>query len=369
MVKRVEVLGRTKQEEQCLPLRRAVELDDRAQTGRWLIEDLWGVQATGLLGAEPKCCKTWLALDMAVSVATGKPCLRQFAVPDPGPVLYFPAEDAQYVVRERVGFIAKASGLALEDIPVQFLTPDTLHLDERSGQDLLRAAIERVQPKLVVLDPFVRLHQGDENSAAGVGVVLGYLRELQRTYSVSVLLVHHMKKSSGKIRPGQALRGSGDLHAWGDANLFLARRDGRILLTAEHRASPGFEQLILELRGEDGAVALHAAGLLEHFEEEPDVAPDSGRRRTASEGRRPRRDVAAEVEGLLKEAGRPLQQRELREHLKVRMSAIGDALRALTEQGRVHRLPEGYTLQAPVSEAAAASAPQPEPTAERSAEA
>ena len=32
-----------------------------------------------------KCLKTWLGLDLALSVATGTPCLGKYAVPEPGP--------------------------------------------------------------------------------------------------------------------------------------------------------------------------------------------------------------------------------------------------------------------------------------------
>ena len=42
----------------------------------------------------PKCSKTWLGLDIALSVATGTACLGKYAVPQPGPVLVYLAEDA-----------------------------------------------------------------------------------------------------------------------------------------------------------------------------------------------------------------------------------------------------------------------------------
>ena len=38
--------------------------------------------------------KIWLGLDLALSVATGTPCLGKYAVPQPEPVLIYLAEDA-----------------------------------------------------------------------------------------------------------------------------------------------------------------------------------------------------------------------------------------------------------------------------------
>ena len=78
-----------------LPVQRASELSiDSAPLTQWLVQGLWSDQAVGILGGEPKCCKSFLALDLAVSVASGTPCLRRFAVQRSGPVLLFPAEDS-----------------------------------------------------------------------------------------------------------------------------------------------------------------------------------------------------------------------------------------------------------------------------------
>jgi len=81
-----------------LPVSRACELTLEPDEQKWLIDELWAQQAVGILGGEPKCCKSFLALDMAVSVASGTPCLRQFNVCRTGPVLLFPAEDSLSVV-------------------------------------------------------------------------------------------------------------------------------------------------------------------------------------------------------------------------------------------------------------------------------
>ncbi len=58
------------------PTRRPAELAEQPQERRWLVEQLWSEQAVGI--GEPKCGKSFLALDLAVAVATGTPCLRRF---------------------------------------------------------------------------------------------------------------------------------------------------------------------------------------------------------------------------------------------------------------------------------------------------
>ena len=66
--------------------------------------------------------------------------------------------------------------------------------------------------------------------AIHAATILGLLRDIQRRFETAVLLVHHARKS-GATLPGQALRGSSELHARSDSNLYLRRRDRQILLT------------------------------------------------------------------------------------------------------------------------------------------
>ena len=90
--------------------RARLALADRAAEQRWLVTGLWSEQAVGIIGGEPKCCKSFLALDLAVAVAAGVPCLRRFAVPRAGRVLLYAAEDALHIVRRRLDGICAAAG-------------------------------------------------------------------------------------------------------------------------------------------------------------------------------------------------------------------------------------------------------------------
>jgi len=208
-----------------LPVQRASELSiDSASLTQWLVQGLWSDQAVGILGGEPKCCKSFLALDLAVSVASGTPCLRRFAVQRAGPVLLFPAEDSLAVVRQRLDGICSAAGVDFQSLPVEVITAPTLRLDAPKDRERLSNTIQARQPHLLILDPLIRLHRLDENDASQIAGLLSYLRQLQRTFHVAVLVVHHARKDASATRPGQALRGSSELHGWGDSNLYMRRR-------------------------------------------------------------------------------------------------------------------------------------------------
>src|SRR5207344_807484 len=144
-----------------LPVEPAWRLAERAEEHRWLVTGLWSEQAVGIVGGEPKCCKSFLALDLAVSVASGAPCLRRFVVPRSGRVLLYAAEDALHIVKRRFEGICEAAGVALADLDIQVITAPTLRLDLNDDQNRLADTVARLQPRLLILDPFVRLHRID----------------------------------------------------------------------------------------------------------------------------------------------------------------------------------------------------------------
>jgi len=186
----------------------------------WLIQDLWGQNAVGIIGGAPKCGKSWLGLDMALSVASATPCLGRFAVQAQGPALVFLAEDSLPAVRARLEGLCAHRKLDLRGLDLYVITAPSLRLDQGPDRQLLEAMLVRLNPRILLLDPLVRLHRLDENSAADISQLLGFLRALQRAHNTAIVLLHHASKKH-RAQPGQALRGSSDLHAFGDSNACL----------------------------------------------------------------------------------------------------------------------------------------------------
>jgi RecA-family ATPase len=311
-----------------LPVLPACRLAERPEQQRWLVTDLWAEEAVGIIGGEPKCCKSFLALDIAVAVAAGTPCLRRFAVPRPGRVLLYPAEDAQHIVRARLDGICAAAGRSLADLDMQVITAPSLRLDLDADRARLEETVARLKPRLLVLDPFVRLHRIDENVSGEVAPVLAYLRELQRRHAVGVIVVHHARKGAANVRAGQALRGSSEFHAWGDSNLYLRRdQDDRLVLTAEHRAASAMASVTLELAQREQALALEIA------QARPQPAADV---RHGSLDER--------IAYALANTDRPKPFSELRTFCRVRAASLYETLAAMTAAGTIAKSADGYRL-------------------------
>lgn len=308
-----------------LPVQPAHQLPVRTEAQRWLVTDLWLDDGVGLIGGEPKCFKSFLALDMAVAVASGTACLRQFAVPRAGRVLLYAAEDALHIVRRRLEGICAAARCSLLALDLHVITAPTLRLDLPGDCDRLQQTIQQLKPRLLILDPFVRLHRVDENASGEVAPLLAYLRELQRRYELAVVVVHHAKKGGGKIRAGQALRGSSEFHAWGDSNLYMRRLGNDLTLTVEHRAAASMPPITLELVQREHALALQL--------------------RTSSKPDGPAPNPIDErITQALEAAGRSLPVAELRELCRVRNATLHDRLTALTRTGQLLRDSHGYRL-------------------------
>ena len=293
---------------------------------QWLVRDLWTSAAVGVIGGQPKVGKSWLGLDLAVSVASGTPALGRFPVEATGPALVYLAEDALPRVRDRdrVAHLCRHRGLDLARLDLQVVTADRLRLDAERDQLALDHTVQRLRPALLLLDPLVRLHSLDENSTSDIASLLGFLRALNRRYQLALVLVHHLAKRSRR-NLGQSLRGSSDLHAWTDSACYLVRRpDDRLQLTVEHRAAPAPDPLLLRLAG--GA------------DQPLSLLVDSAAA--------PPPPLAEAVRAALASAGQPLSRTVLRQRLRVNNARLGLALQTLQQRGLAVRSPAGWHLPA-----------------------
>ena len=300
------------------PVVRIAHVKPRPPTDRWLVEGLWGWPAVGFVAGTPKSMKTWMALELAVAVASGQPCLGRYAVKKRGHVLVYAAEDSAEAIRERVAAIASARHIDLDSLGVGLISVPSLRLDNEEHRRRLLATVATIKPRLLILDPLVRLHSGDENSSGDISSLLDFLRTVQREHEVAVLVVHHVRKSPAS-QPGQALRGSGDLHAWLDSALYLMRSNGRLILRPEHRDNAVVEPVEIALDPDRPHLVVRGpAG-------DAPLADDPSSGDTY--------DLEARVVEAL--SAQPRTRTALRDQLKVRNETLGQVLRGLQARGIV----------------------------------
>ena len=173
----------------------------------WLVEGHLPAGGLTTLTGPANSYKTFLALDLALSVITGEPWHGRNVVS--GPVVYVAAEGHTGAVRQRIQAWLDAhapsdpDGLAYVPGPVNLMRPE-------ETVEFLQEA-EPMRPRLIIIDTLARcMVGGDENSARDVGQVLDHIGLIQRRTGAAVLVVHHSGHNQTRERGSSALRAAVD---------------------------------------------------------------------------------------------------------------------------------------------------------------
>lgn len=294
----------------------AGELVSQTAPLAWIVEGLFLEAGAGILGGAPKSCKSFFALDLCVAIASGTACAGRFRTLNQGPVVLLCAEDPHAVISARLQALARSRGRSLEDLPLEVIVEPAVQLPD--GLQRLAATLAVFSPRLLLLDPLIRLHRADENSASEMSVILDGLRKLARSSKTAILLVHHARKAAAG-NAGTGLRGSSDLHAFGDSNLYLRRlsQDSVLELKIEHRAAAAPAPVRLKLKVDDQAEPSASFEVLDA------ATPDD--------------PVASRIHEVLAKSDGPLSSAALREKLGIRNQTVAEALKLLQADGRVRR--------------------------------
>ncbi len=288
---------------------------EAGQPLEWLIENIWVQGGTGMLAGPPKTGKTWLIIDLAVSIASGTPFLGKFLAKQ-GPVLIYSPEGPQSCLDDRIRQVAQRRGLDHKDLYIYIISSRDLLLDDKADQKTIAQAIDSVQPSLVIFDPLAECFDGDENRSDDVSVMTKFLTHLAKQYGVASLVSHHIVKTTSGKQNGNKMRGSGALFGFGDSYLFLdPLKNKQIKMEVVQRNGTPAEDCILELSEEDSATSYSVThGQLE----EPQ-----------------KQDLGDLILLLLKKSGNPMSQRALRLELGGRNGVYPAALKELKDAGLV----------------------------------
>lgn len=230
-------------------------LAERLKKPGWLVEGVWSENAHGVLAGEAKTYKSVISTDLAVSVASGTPFLGHFKIPATGPVLIIQEENDPGEFQDRLRRIAFSRGLtghaALEgnsitlepdvQLPIKVLNNQGFDLTSKEDLAWLRRQCRRLNPALIVLDPFYLMTPGvDENSAAQVGPVLSRLLKMKQHYDVGIQLIHHYRKqnTNAPIYGAARMSGTGVFHRWFESAVYVEKNEKKpftVRLLPDHR--------------------------------------------------------------------------------------------------------------------------------------
>ena len=246
---------------------------------KWLVRDVWTRAGCGFIAGAPKSYKSWMALDLAVAVATGSNFLNQsqFRVKQAEPVLYLQEEDDLALVMDRLANILESkapdrlwsgqmhvvgddacpplplsvrhsvhSGDIVWVPPTQGV-PLALHVQtgfiasDPGWQAWLDDIIEEGKFSLVVIDTLGTTVGEVDTDKTGplMNQVLKPLKQLAHKHDTAICIVHHNKKSAtdgNGPRAGNDMLGAVGLHAWVDCAIYARSKNTKGEVAIEREA-------------------------------------------------------------------------------------------------------------------------------------
>ena len=164
----------------------------------------------------PKAKKTMLAGNLSVALAAGR-SFSFFKINKAYRVLVLSAEGGYFPNRDRLKKMCEAINFeGNENLKLCF--DSRLKIEDNEDLQELKDLITEFKPDVLVLDPFVKFHHKDENSAKEMGVILGRFRNIIEDHNLSIILIHHLGKA-----PQNGARGSSAILGEYDACLTLQK--------------------------------------------------------------------------------------------------------------------------------------------------
>lgn len=182
---------------------------------KWLVDRILPKQGFCFIVGPEASGKSFDALTLAQSVASGKPWLDKFEVTQKCPVLILDKENTKKRTQDRL------KGLGVTDEPVYFLkAPHYLEMadEERDSgftafMDSVARRVKKLGIGLIILDSFTDFLIGNENDRADVQKFFDAMRQLFP--DIAILVLHHAAKPApGVVRTmSQRARGSTNIMA------------------------------------------------------------------------------------------------------------------------------------------------------------
>ena len=237
------------------------ELDGANYSVDFLIHGALAAGQPAFIGAAPKCCKTLIALDAALSLATETPFLGVIPVRRQCRVGYMSGEGGPSMLQDYARRVAHGKGLSLAEVEGLVFADHLPQLDSSGDVAALGSFIRANRLGVVVLDClYLCMPADDAGNLLRQGKILRQLNNVCLDLHCTPVLVHHTRKNgkSNEFEPVELA----DL-AWSGFSEFA----GQWWLVGRREKydadDPGEHRLWLNIGGRAGHSALYAMNIHE----------------------------------------------------------------------------------------------------------
>jgi hypothetical protein len=176
----------------------------------WLVENV--LPAGGLIGlyGEPGSFKSFIAIDIAMSIATG--LSWHGAEVRKGHVIYVAAEGGTGISKRAAAWLQHRR-IRPENANISWVIESmAVNPDSEQMETLLTRVSDEmdVAPELIIVDTLARCFDGDENTQEDMGRFVAGVDRMRREFDSTVMVVHHTRLGGDRERGNTAFRGAAD---------------------------------------------------------------------------------------------------------------------------------------------------------------
>lgn len=240
----------------------------RLPNPKYLIDGVVIDESLGFIFGPPGCGKSFIAINMALAIATEQKTWWGREIMKSGPVLYISSEGASDM-KFRLRAWSRSHRLDIEDAPF-FLVKQSLNFMAEGDVAMLLRTVEALSrqigqpPVCIFVDTVSRVLPGaDENLQKDMTLFIKACDALREAFKATVIGVHHTSRAGG------AMRGSSVFDGAGDCLLQIEREEGSmegVMVARKIKSAPdGWKQdFVLEpVHTGDimGTMSLYARGV------------------------------------------------------------------------------------------------------------
>jgi len=189
-------------------------------------EPIWSIQGVlpsglAIIAGSPKLGKSWLCLSIADAVSGGIDTLGLGACAK-GEVLYLALEDTKRRLKDRLKTLGCHPSNDLS------LATEWRRMHEGGLDDLKRWCTEHQDAKLIIIDTFQKIRPPSAKSSYGDDYKhIGDLKQIADHFTLTVLVVHHLRKMADDTDPLNEISGSTGITGAADTLMVLKRGRGK----------------------------------------------------------------------------------------------------------------------------------------------
>ncbi len=170
-----------------------LRLEDKAE---WIVDNMIANNTIGFFSGLQQSCKTWVLMDLAIeSAITDGRWLGKFSTKK-CKVLYIDQERFKGETKRRFQALIKAKNIGLNELDENLVLKcgTSIRIDLTNSFNAFRKELERIKPKLVLIDSMATFHTSEDSSRTAMQNVMEKIKSLRTEFGCTFIFIEHENK-------------------------------------------------------------------------------------------------------------------------------------------------------------------------------